>query len=69
MIHSADYDRAFGDGADARLAGWSESINPYPTVPRNLRDAWWEGWREVDANYGRWARWPVMRLPAVTAED
>jgi ribosome modulation factor len=56
--------RAFNMGSDARLAGKSMDRNPY--VERSHSWKYWNmGWRDVNKNWGAWAKWPVKNLPEV----
>lgn len=58
----SDYDTAFNEGCNARLAGIGIKDNPY-RGDRQLRDAWAAGWRDTQYNWGKWAKWPVKPLP------
>jgi ribosome modulation factor len=63
---------AFGEGADARLAGRPRSANPYPSSDRSLYDSWLAGWFEVDSRYGCnvRGRWGVrVLLPVAGGES
>ena len=54
---------AFNMGCDARIAGVPFKDNPYSKYKGG---AYWEmGWRDVDENWGRKAKWPVKKLPEV----
>lgn len=57
--------KAFNKGSDARIAGRSLMTNPYP-VEGSLTDYWIQGWKDVNNNWGLWARWPVMSIPDVS---
>lgn len=64
--------RAFGLGADARLAGQPRSACPYRgqrgrrgAAAEELALHWWQGWDSVDREFGVEAKWPVKALPAV----
>jgi hypothetical protein len=60
---------AFGEGADARLAGRPVDANPYGQgAEKCLRVAWDSGWRHVHRSWGcdvgaGW--WAVRPLPRV----
>lgn len=66
--------KAFGDGADARLAGKPLSANPYTAnvgrVDASLEAAWVRGWEDVAQFWGRNEhRRPVRELPPVSVRE
>lgn len=58
---------AFNQGADARLAGVPEWLNPYPRSSDHSEFAYWRaGWRDVDRYWAIWCKdRPKPRLAEV----
>lgn len=60
---SLDNQAAFNDGCDYRLAGVPIKDNPYADTDRSA--AWLSGWRHMNSNWGKDAKWPIKPLPPV----
>ncbi len=60
---AAHTDKAFNQGADARMMGEPITYCPYNDAERKM--FWQAGWREVDRFWGAKAKWPVQRIPSV----
>jgi hypothetical protein len=59
----------FNAGCDARLAGRPSSANPHAGGIARDYFVWKLGWTDIDRFWGKWARWPVMRLPDVKERE
>ena len=56
--------KCFSAGCEARMRGIPISGNPNPGG-NNQHAYWRKGWKEIDQNFGREARWVVAALPRV----
>lgn len=69
VFPEAECDRAFNEGCQARIEGRPTSDCPYDGSighpQRALFLRWQIGWRDVNQNWGRDARWPVKELSTV----
>ena len=60
-------DLAFNLGSDARIDGRTVLANPFK--PGTVEGLYWQkGWEDVNRHWGKWASWPIKRLPSVGVE-
>lgn len=65
-VHTLHLARAFGSGADTRIAGLPRGLCPYLG---QLKVYWTWGWDHANTNWGADSRRPVRPLPKINREQ